>query len=368
MNNRKPIREIIVIVTITTLGTFLFSYVAFMVFQDKPPTSLLAIWNRWDTTHYLDIAEIGYTSSTIGERHLLIVFFPFYPFLIRLFNLIFNDYMLSALIVSNLSYALAAFYLYKLALLDYPEETALRAVFYFSIFPTAYFLHAGYTESLFSALTIASFYYGRKERWWLAGLVGMLASATRITGIILLPALILEYLSQKDFQLKSIKKDIIWLIIIPIGFVSYLIINQITFENPLKFLEFQKGHWSKTLAFPWVGISGTWKAISGRPTAYKILVGWAEFIFGVLGYVLTLWAFFIRLRPSYIFFMIATWLTLTSTSYLLSTPRYALSVFPVFIVLSLLGKREEVNYLITFLSIMSLALFLTHFSLGRWAF
>jgi 4-amino-4-deoxy-L-arabinose transferase-like glycosyltransferase len=66
------------------------------------------------------------------------VFLPFYPLLIKLFALIFKNYMLSALIVSNLSYALAAYYLYKLVLLDYPKEDAIRAVFYFSIFPTAY--------------------------------------------------------------------------------------------------------------------------------------------------------------------------------------------------------------------------------------
>ena len=38
------------------------------------------------------------------------------------------------------------------------------------IFPTAYFLHIGYTESLFLALVLGSFLAARTDRWWLAGL------------------------------------------------------------------------------------------------------------------------------------------------------------------------------------------------------
>ncbi|NIP31808.1 MAG: hypothetical protein GTO02_20035, partial [Candidatus Dadabacteria bacterium] len=95
--------------------------------------------------------------------------------------------LLSGLIVSNIAYGFAVFYLYKLVLLDFEWDDALRTVIYFTIFPTAYFLHAAYTESLFLALTIASFYYARNDKWALCGVIGMLAALTRITGILLLP-------------------------------------------------------------------------------------------------------------------------------------------------------------------------------------
>jgi len=196
----------------------------------------------------------------------------------------------------------------------------------------------------------------------------MLASATRITGIILLPALILEYLSQKGFQVKGIKKDIAWLALVPIGLVSYLLINYMVFGDPLRFLDIEKGHWSKTFAFPWKGLLGSWSAIWLRSPAYGILVGWPELTFGVLVYVLTILALFVRLRLSYVFYMIATWLIVTPTSFLLSTPRYALSVFPILIVLSLFGRHREADYPITFMSLVLFALLLTRFILGRWAF
>ncbi len=367
MDNQKPTKALVSIIIITTVGTFFFSYFALMTLQNEIPSSLLTIWNRWDTAHYLDIAQRGYSNTTEGERYLRIVFFPFYPILIRLFAFAFRDYMLSALIVSNLAYASATFYIYKLALLDHTEETALRTAFYFSIFPTAYFLHAGYTESLFLALTIASFYYGRKGRWWLSGLIGMAASLTRITGIILLPALILEYISQKGVHIRSIRKDILWLTLIPFGFLLYLIANYLTFGNPFEFLQIQKEHWAKTLNFPWIGLLGAWHSTWWRSPADSILVGWAEIIFGVLGFILTIWVG-IRLRISYGVYMFITWLVVTSTSFWLSIPRYTLSMFPLFIALSLFGRIRGVNYSIIFFSLLFFGLFLSLFIQGRWAF
>ena len=96
---------------------------------------------------------------------------------------------------------------------------------------------------------IASFYYARKGKWLTSGLIGMFASATRITGIALLPALIVKYFFQKGFQAKNLQKGILWLVLIPLGFVFYSIINYITFDYPFMFLEFREGHWEKHLLF-----------------------------------------------------------------------------------------------------------------------
>jgi Gpi18-like mannosyltransferase len=367
MKAQRAKRELIAIVFVTTLGTFFLSYVSYMVLENKTVHSLLTLWNRWDTIHYLDIARNWYSSTTEGERHLRIVFFPLYPALVKVVSLVLRNHMLSALIVSNVSYALCILYLYKLVLLDYEEKTAVRAAFYLSVFPTAYFLHAGYTESLYLALTVSSFYYARKGNWWLSGITGMFASATRITGMVLLPALLFEYMLQRDFKVRAIGKNIIWLFLIPLGLFSYLAINYITFGSPFKFLEFQKEHWFKTLITPWKGLTGAWSSTLWRQPNERVLVGWAELVSGILGYVLTLIAF-LRIRLSYAAYLLLTWVIVTSTSYWLSLPRYMLSAFPVFIVLSLIGERKEAGYLIVFLSLTLFTLFMSLFVQGRWAF
>jgi len=197
MKNKYFNTQLLAICLITIAGTFIYAYVSSVLHTDATSDSFISMWNTWDSQHYFKIAAHGYSDRIFDDRHLLIAFFPFYPILIKAFSYIFQDYLLSGLIVSNISYIVAVFYLYKLVLLDYDKDDAFRSIVYFSIFPTAYFLHAAYTESLFIALTIASFYYARNDRWAVSGVLGMLSTLTRITGIIILPVLLIEYLYQK---------------------------------------------------------------------------------------------------------------------------------------------------------------------------
>src|ERR1044071_9378240 len=136
----------------------------------------LAIWNRWDAPHYLDIARMGYVSEGVEARW--IVFFPLYPWLVR-----------AAFFVSGVASVAAGLLLYRLARADgEAEEVARGAVFYLLVFPTAYFLHIGYNESLFLALALGAFLAARGRKWWAAGLLGFFAALTRINGVVLLSA------------------------------------------------------------------------------------------------------------------------------------------------------------------------------------
>jgi len=356
-----------VIALVSIFGTFVVAYIAYVLLEEKYPDSIISIWNVWDTPHYIDIARYGYTSSMADDRYRFIVFFPLYPYIVKIFSLIFREYILAALLVSNLSYAGALIYFFKLIKLDYESEDAFRSVIYLSIFPTAYFFHAAYTESLFILLTIASFYYARRENWALSGIIGMLAAATRITGVILLPVLAIDYLNQKGFKLKEVRRNILWLSIIAIGLVFYLVLNYLTFGDPFKFLEFQNKYWLKQFDFPSKGLLVAWDGIFRYKPRDAVITGWGELIFALMALALIIYSFF-RIRISYSLYALATWILVTSTGFWLSMPRYALSMFPIIITLSLLGRRREVNYLIIFLSLTLYMLLLSQFIRGGWAF
>jgi Gpi18-like mannosyltransferase len=360
-------RDLSLIALISIFWTFALAYAAYVVFEDRHPASVISIWNVWDTQHYLKIAEYGYSSLTEDNKHLLIVFFPLYPYTIKLFALVFRDYLLSALIVSNLAYVVSAIYLYRLASIDLEDESALRSAVYMSVFPTAIFLHAAYTESLFLALSIACFYYGRKERWAAAGIIGMLAAATRITGILLLPALAIEYIHQKGFKIKEVRKNILWLSVIALGLIFYLGINFVTFGEPFKFLEIQNQHWFKHLDFPHEGFLSAFLSTYWREPREGVISGIAEAASGLIGLAIIVYSFF-RLRLSYCLYALAAFLLVTSTSYWLSVPRYLLSVFPIFMTLALIGSRRPVNYLIIFASLTLYTLLLIQFIRFSWAF
>ena len=245
----------------------------------------------------------------------------------------------------------------------------MRSVIYFSVFPTAYFLHAAYTESLFLALTIASFYYARKERWAVSGLLGMLTAMTRVTGIILFPVLLFEYLYLKQLKRENIRKDILWIFVIGLGFVAYLSLNYITYGDPLKFLEIQAGHWEMHLSFPTKGFFSALGSIFWRAPEESIRTYGAsiQITFVLLSLILIIYSFF-RVRLSYSLYALATLLIVTSTSFWISIPRYILTLFPIFIILAILGRRKEINYSIIFLSLIFYALFLSLFVRSKWAF
>ena len=70
-----------------------------------------------------------------------------------------------------------------LAALDFPEPVASDAVWFLYIFPTSFFLHIDYTESLLLLLVVSAFLAARYRDWALAGVLGMLASLTHNNGV-----------------------------------------------------------------------------------------------------------------------------------------------------------------------------------------
>ncbi len=367
---KSVIIEIITIIIAIKFFSFILAPLSWAVLKNQP-ADIIFLWNRWDAPHYIDIAKNGYTA--VGEGRYFIVFMPLYPFLIRVLAFFIRNYEVSAMLISNFASVFACLYLYRLAKIDYSHSTALKSVFYFAIFPTSYFLTAGYTESLFLFLAIGCFYYARKGNWFPAGVTGMFASATRITGLILIPALICEFYSQKtNFKSESKSKnvkDALFLCMIGFGFISYLMLNYAVFGDAFAFLEVQREHWFKHLAPPWEGLLGALWSILWREPAEKVLVGGAELVFGLFGLICIIYAFITKLRPSYTIYMLLTWLAVASTSYWLSMPRYTLSMFPIFIVLAIIGdKREELHYMMTIAFLLFFSFFLVLFTQGYWAF
>ena len=149
---------------------------------------------RHDSGWYFDIARTGYdaTAAVAGGRS-NIAFAPVYPLLMRFVGRLFGrapgDVYLGGIVVSWLSFAVAMVVLYRLALLDLPRRRAERAVLLTAIFPFAFFFGAVYTESTFLLFTLIAFHGFRTRRWALGGIAGALATATRVTGIMMWPAL-----------------------------------------------------------------------------------------------------------------------------------------------------------------------------------
>ena len=152
-------------------------------------------WQRWDTPQYQAIAGRGYAAF---ETALFTP--PLYPFLMRIAGPFFGgDTLAFGLFISGLAALLGLVGLYQMARFEFGnDQDALRAALFFAVFPTAVFLYAAYSESLFLAAGILCLYFTRRENWILTGLFGALAALTRMPGSLLV--FVLAYAAWKAWR------------------------------------------------------------------------------------------------------------------------------------------------------------------------
>jgi hypothetical protein len=326
---------------------------------------LLAVWGRWDAEHYIGIATTGYSGTEPA-------FFPLYPLLIFLAGQFTGNHLLAGLLISNAASFFALLYLYKLVEHEFNRHVAHRAVFYVSIFPTAIFFSAVYSESLFLCFSVASFYYIRERRWLLAGACGFLAALTRVEGVLLAVPFLIEwgialYESRGDWfkwPVDTALKPLAGLALVPLGLVSYMAYLWVLRGDPLYFSHVQ-AHWGRYLAPPWVSFGHAFRLITGDYAPQTIANQLLEVTFTVL--MLGVLAIgFRRLRASYIAYMAVSVLVPLSTSSLMSMPRFALVLFPMFALFGLWGAKPVVNNIIVAFSLPLLGLFTVLFADWYW--
>jgi uncharacterized MnhB-related membrane protein len=344
----------------------------------------LSLWDRWDAPHYTDLMVYGYRADDPGnltnpygyqqvypgDLGLYIVFYPLFPWLGGALNALIHAPVLSAFIVAGVASVVLGPLFYRLVKHDESPDVALRATWFLLIFPTAYFLHIGYTEALFLALVIGSFLAARTGRWWLAGLVGGLAALTRINGLVLLLALPVEAATQWYMtppEARRFRWDWLAIGLVAVGFGVYLALNWALYGTPFQFLIVQHDHWYKSLASPLDAINGALGWFSSDDPDSRLMYGFMELLFVGIGAVGTLVAAF-RFRPSWFAWMLGNLVLFVSTSFLLSTPRYVLTLFPLFVALALPTRRVWALVGVSAVSLAGFVYFASRFATGAWAF
>jgi hypothetical protein len=334
------------------------------------PLTFIHSWERWDTTHYLTIATQGYD---VWWRT---AFFPLYPLLEGAGARLVGHPFLVGLLLSNLATFGLLMVLYRLVEEDLEVATARRAVLYLSVFPAAFFLAAAYNEALFILLALLSFYFMRRGRWWLAGLMALLASLTRSAGIVLVLPFCYEYLRQREFKLSALRLDALAVAGAPLGIGLFALYCASRFHNPLTFSLAQQ-RWQRFAGPPWSGlVSDVYMIFHAGPTSFTgvhdlLDLGAVLFILAlvVAGWIGP-WRFPRSLRAYSVYAtgFLLFYLLLSSHDLwpLQSMTRCMLEVVPAFVVLAVMGRREEVhlNYLV--ISTTLLAFLLLQFLTGGW--
>src|SRR5579883_35956 len=223
------VRDIVWLFIITRLLLIMITYFGYILltapkYSNTPVDipALLSTWNHWDAANYVRIAQYGYQSKFD------LAFFPLFPLLISAFSYspASWSYLAVGTLLSNVALLGAMLVIYQLVVETEGEQVAYRTILYLCIFPTAFFFFAAYNESLFLLLTLGAFMALRRQAWWLAGILGFLASLTRSIGVLLvLPYLYELWLSRESFM-SSRQRFILKLlpiVLIPLGTLLYCI-------------------------------------------------------------------------------------------------------------------------------------------------
>ena len=336
--------------------------------------TLKSLWLRSDSPSYLGLAERWYVTEGDPKYH--IVFFPFYPVLIRAFAYITGGYFSSAMLVSTLCAAAAAVFFYELCALDLPRKGALRAVKYLFVLPAAFFLAAPMTESLFILLCVASMYFLRRKRVLISCLLAALAGFTRSAGVLLAVPIAVEGVvhlaalrrarGREAFK-KELFKRLACLLIVPLGLLGYLYINYAVWGDPLKFIEVQRDHWSQGLGFFFHSAAyQTDYALDAAKSGGARLL-WGLFVPNLAASFLSLAVMVLgvkKLRPSYVFYFLAYFAFSIGATWLLSAPRYLAAAFPLSLALAALNEDKRVDIPLTFLLLLAQCAYLGAYVLG----
>lgn len=359
--------RVVSFVLLAKLLLLAYGVVAAEVLRDVPVRSArdaLALWERWDALHYLGLAEHGYVSQ--GEDRWRIAFLPLLPWLIRALARLGLGYSAAGFVVSTATAVAAALLLRRLAALDADAEEAERAVFFLLVFPTSYFLHAAYTEGLFLALTLSAFLAARRRRFVAAGALGGLAALSRVTGVLLLPVLALEALADWR-ETGRLRRAWLGLGLILVGLGLYLALNVSVTGEPFAFLRAHHEHWYRSSDWPWNGLAALVRARAERGANESQMLGTQELLFALL----TLGATIVsvrRQRASYALWMALNWVIFVGQGFVYCVPRFALTLFPLFLLFGRLSRERLWAAGLTLWSVLFLALFTALFVLGRWAF
>jgi Gpi18-like mannosyltransferase len=376
---RTAVWDILGLFFVTRIALMLVTYIGYILltapkYSSTPvdTTKFFATWEHWDVARYINIAQHGYQTKYD------LAFFPLFPLLTKIIASLFggHGYLLIGMLISNGALLASLFLLYQLATGALGEKVGRRAILYLCIFPTALFFFAAYNESLFLMFTLGVFLTVRRQRWWLAGVLGFFAALTRSSGILLvIPVLYELWLVRKSLfsSVRNVTLGLFPLVLIPLGTLLYCIYCWRISGDPLAFATVQS-HWDRHFSFPWQGIfQALYEIFWVQPFGsffevhnlidlsatlvfiFLIIAGWR-----VLRTSFTIWAatllLFVSLSPA-----------VAQHDALASNQRFVLELFPCFITLAVLGmKHPRVHQAILVLSPLLLAMFSLIFVMNLW--
>lgn len=350
---RKELFAVFGLALLFRLCVFLISICAAYMFKDHGYSfsDYMNEYLKWDANNYQRIAIGGYSYYTVEGDYTTLAFFPLYPWLIRILNLILRNEILSGIVLSGILYSGACTYLYKLFSMDYNKQTAIRGLVYLSVFPHALFFGVMMNESMLLFTMAATFYYIRTHNWRLVGIFGALAALSRMVGILMAIPAAIEWLEHykilgmlKEKKIKEIwhlfYSKGLWIFLMLAGLGIYLFCNYKTTGEWFKFLEYQEKYWSNGSCYFGKGITTMFDNMLQKANSTKYEI-WIPEVVSVIFVISALIYGIPRHKNMYTGFLLIYIIINTGFEWPISIARYMTCAIPAFLILSDFTERHK---------------------------
>ncbi|MBW3562057.1 MAG: hypothetical protein KY437_06125 [Actinobacteria bacterium] len=225
---------------------------------------------RFDALWYLAIAEQGYpTLTATGDVPGAAAFFPGFPLLVGMLGrLLLGRFYLAGSLVALGATIVALAGIHRLVSEETGDERlASRAVVVTAVFPSAFFLVAPYTESLFLALSVWALVWAHRRGWLWAALLAAGAGLTRNVGVLMVVPLLLEAWRQhREGDTPGLRA---WAAALgaPVGGSLYLVFSWLWFGTPWGPIEAQVT-WEREWTFPTAAMADAVRFGTDTPGLY----------------------------------------------------------------------------------------------------
>ena len=337
---------------------------------------ILGPWQRFDTLHYTRIAALGYVDEADS------VFPPLFPMLIQATAMPLGNshssHMFMGMLISNLACWALFILFHYIAGKELGTENSTRTLVYYAIFPTAFFLVAPYTESLFLLLALASLWLVKYGRFGWAGVLGFTATLTRNTGALLVVPFAYQFWEQclgygkwkiepSSWSRQIIGKGVA--VLLPaIAFLLFVLYRTLIGLPSLG--RIYNEYWYQETGIPGQDLLRALNTMFlGAEARSGELTLWFDFFIALLLLITTIvtfkrlgmmWGLYSAVMLFFIF------LPTSDLKPLYSFSRYALAFFPTFLLFGEWGRNGWINRLILYPSIILYLYFSGQYFIWGW--